>query len=128
MADKVFPSIPERTTQKFSVTLKDENGVAIPGASLTTCTLTLVDKGPVGAPRHAWPKTIVNGRDDVDVKANVNGSGLLTFTFTPDDNRILDDRLDTEVHGALFEWTYLAGAARGQFEADFPIVNSVRVP
>lgn len=128
MADKVFPSIPERTTQKFSVTLKDENGVAIPGASLTTCTLTLYSKGVLGAPRSAWPLAVVNGREDLDVKANVDPSGVLTFIFAPDDNAILDDSLDVEVHGALVEWTYNAGASRGQFEADVPVRNSAKVP
>lgn len=89
--------IVERTTAKYTATVQDEAGAAIPGASLTTLTFTLYDKST---------GTIINSRDHVDVKSMVDVAGLLTLELKPADNVILDDSLGYEHHVALFEFTY----------------------
>ena len=123
MADDVH-TIDERTTQKYSFTLKDENGVAIPGPSLDACELTLYDLTKQAADQPS----IINSREDVDIKANVDGSGVCTFTFLPADNLILDDTKAFEPHVALFEWTYNGATGRGQWQLVLNVRNAERVP
>jgi hypothetical protein len=118
MADSVFVGIPERTTQKLTFTLKDEAGAAIPGSSLTTCTLTLYDLAT---------GTIINSRDDVDVKSNVDSAGLFSFTFALADMAIQDSTLAVETHVVLIEWTYASGAKRGSYEAELTVRNVSKV-
>jgi hypothetical protein len=118
MADITF-TVPERTTQKLTFTLKDETGAVIPGSSLTTCTLTLYDQ-TTGA--------IINNRNGVDVKANIDGQGVMTFTFLPADGQILNDALMFEPHVALFQWTYNTGNSRGEYEVALVVRNVRLVP
>lgn len=113
----IFP-VPERATQKFTATVKDENGAAIPGASLTTLTLTLYE---------TTTQQIINGRDAQNV-LNANGvtvdsAGLLTWVMAPLDNQHLG-LARPELHVALFEWTYDSGNKRGQHEVGFSIIDS----
>jgi hypothetical protein len=118
MADDIH-TIPERTTQKYSFTLQDEDAASIPGPSLDTCTLTLYDLAS---------EAIINSRDHVDIKANVDGAGRLTFTFTPADNQVLDDSHGFEPHVALFEWTYNSPTGRGQWQLVLNVANAEKVP
>lgn len=96
----------------------------IPLANMTTITLTLYKKSD---------GSIINGRNDSDIKNATIGtyhatSGLLTVNFVPADMAIITDTWAVEEHVALIEWTYTAGANRGQHEALFTVVNSLKVP
>lgn len=118
MPDVTF-TVPERATQRLTFTLKDETGAVIPGTSLTTCTFTLYDQAT---------GVIVNSRNGVDVKANIDGSGLMTLILTPADGQILNDALTFETHVALFQWTYNTGASRGEYEVALVVRNVKLVP
>lgn len=115
-------TVMERTTQKLTSTIKDENLTGIPNTSLTTLTLTLYD---------VRTAAIIAGRNKQNVlNANgvtVDGSGNLVWVMDPADNPILDDTLAQEVHCALFEFTYAAGAKRGQGEVNIVVRNSAKV-
>lgn len=116
-------TVPERTTQSFTATIKDETGTVIPLANMTTITITHYNRDT---------GVVIGARNGQDVK-NANGgtyhatSGLFTMLFDPADMAIVDDTLAMENHVALFAWTYSAGARRGQHEALFSVVNSAKV-
>lgn len=122
MADTAF-AVKERSTQKYTATIKDEADAAIAGTSLTTLTLTLYDEET---------GTILNGRDDQNVlnanNVTVDGAGLLTWTMQPLDNQIVTTALAQERHLALFEWTYAAGAKSGYHEIAFVVINAANRP
>ena len=65
MARTIY-DIDEKVTGVYSFTIKDENSVAIPGASLTGLTLTL---------RSAASGVVVNARNAQNA-LNVNGARL----------------------------------------------------
>lgn len=114
-------TVPEQTTQKYTGTLKDENGAAIPGSALTTLTLTLYE---------ASTHQIINSRNAQNV-LNLNGvtvdsNGVLTWIMAPADNAHLG-QAQRELHVALFEWTYDSGK-RGQHEASFYIQDTPFAP
>jgi hypothetical protein len=111
--------IAEKTTFKLTGVLKDEAGVAISSASLTTLTLTLYPK--------ATPATKINSRDAQNV-LNANGvtvdmGGYLVWTASPADNVIMDAALTEETHMALFEFTWSAGAKDGKHLIEFTVIN-----
>lgn len=116
-------TFPEKTSQAVLVDILDQNGDPIPLASITTLTLTLYNRITLA---------IINARNAQNV-LNANGvsvhatSGVATWTMVPADNVMGDDTLSVEDHVALFEWTYAAGAKRGQHEALITIVNSAKV-
>jgi len=110
--------VPERTTRRITFTLNDEAGVAIPGTNLATCTLKLFDAATA----------VAIGTATRNVLGSVNAQGLLSQTFVPDDNPILDDTLVVEAHVALFEWTYNPPNGRGQFVVLIGVVNQAKVP
>ena len=109
---------PEKTTRIFTTTIKDEAGVAIPGSSLTSLVWTLYSEHTLA---------VVNGRSAVDIKANVDGSGLLTLILLPADMAILQPSLSEERHRALFEWVYSSGK-EGRHEARITVSNLAKVP
>ncbi len=102
----------EQTTAQYTATLKDEAGVVIPSADLTTLTLTLYNESN-GA--------IVNSRDNQNVLnaagVTIDANGLLTWTMDPGDNPIVDTSLAsgrTELHVARFDFTWSGGAKTGR--------------
>jgi hypothetical protein len=121
MADTttISTAIAERTTRILSGTLLDETNTPIPGSSLTTATFTLYDLESL---------RVINSRTDVDIKANINGSGALSLELLPADNIIVRQPRPQEVHVALIEFTYSSGTKRGQHEIYFTVTNSHKVP
>ena len=117
--------IGERTTSVYTATVQDEDGVAIPGTSLSTLTLTLYDQGS---------RQIINGRSAQSVLGTasplnggqVNGSGAFTMIFDPEDNAFVGTG-DTEVHVALFRYTYDSATKAGQQRVFFTVVNEPKV-
>lgn len=119
----------ESSSAKLTATIKDETETAIPAASLSTLTLLLYDQ----ATELATPGTtaaIINSRNRVDI-LNANGctvstGGLLSMTFTPADNVILNANMSSERHVALFEYTYAAGLKAGKEEVLIDVTNLSR--
>jgi len=92
---------------QWSSTFRDQAGVPIASALITSITLTLYDL-----------KTgqIINGRNAVTVQ-NTNGgsihatSGLFTMTFSPGDSAIVTTTEAEEHHEAIIQVTWIDGGA-----------------
>lgn len=123
-AVKVF-AIKEKTTPKYTATLLDEDGNAIPLSSIDTITLTLYNLS-------ATTRDVINSRNAQDVK-NTNNvtihatSGLLTWSMQIADNAIADALKRVERHRACFVFTYSGGTKRGTHEVDFDVENIEKV-
>ncbi len=111
-------------TFPISGTFRTETGVAIPLATLTTVTLTLVDRNT---------GTVINSRDAQNVK-NANGctidaAGNLTLTLTPSDNPVLGTLNDgaEEVHIGTLQWTWSAGAKERTQEFEVRVIENAAV-
>lgn len=78
----------------------------IPGTALVSATLTLY--------LERAPNSIINGRDHVDIKPNVNGQGVLTFPLSAADMAIIVAQPE-EYHRALIEWVWNVDQ-RGSYE------------
>lgn len=102
--DKRSQPIPEKSTSLLSFTVKDEEGNAIAGSSLTTLTVKLYND------RNKNP---INGRDGTDILGvnggSVDANGLGVWKMEELDNQIMQDGPTTEDHTALFKWTYNTG-------------------
>jgi len=115
--------IPERATTLITATLKDELGVVIPAAGLTTLTLTIYEKETLA---------IVNAVTDTNIlntgRGTVGANGLLTLTLDPLDNQIVSTAGPLEErHILLIEFTYGAGKA-GRHEIEVTVRNLALVP
>ena len=114
--------IPEKSSAKIKATLKDEDGVVIPSATLQTLTLTLYD---------LITETIINSRDAVDA-LNANNvtlhatSGLLTYSMQPDDNQIIGT-VSEEVHIILFQGIWSAGTRAVRHQIQVTVSNFLKV-
>jgi hypothetical protein len=105
MSIKTFDTeIEEQSTARYRGTLKDQDGVAVPGSSLTTLTLTLYDE---------WTETVVNGRDLQDVLGNHNVSvgvdGVLEWLIQPADTTLVTPGRRAW-HRGVFHYTWPTGA------------------
>ena len=120
----------ERGTFEYKCRLVDEDGELLVPVSLSTLTLTLYDKST---------DAIINSRDDQSV-LNANGGTLYSTLQTdaedneynfawnsdPADSPIVTAGSETEVHVALFEWTY--GAEAGSHQVYIRVVNLNKRP
>lgn len=116
----------ERSTAVYTATITDENGDALPAASLDSLTLTLRNAKGTAA--------VINDRNAVNA-LNANGvtvdeDGLLTWVMEPGDNAIVGRTSvgDPEIHVALFQWTWDSGSKAGRHEVAVRVVNLGRVP
>jgi hypothetical protein len=95
-------SVTERTSCRYTATLKDANNVVLPLSAINTMTLTFVDVST---------NTVINSRTAQDVK-NTNDvtmhatSGLLTWAIQPADNAIITAGTEHELHRAVFTVVY----------------------
>ena len=119
----------EASSSKLTATIQDESETAIPAASLGTLTLTLYDQlTELNSPGST--AAIINSRDAQDV-LNANGctvstGGVMTMTFTPADNIIVNTGKSSERHVALFKYTYAAGLKAGKQEVLIDVYNYSR--
>jgi hypothetical protein len=114
--------VSEQCTAKIKGVLRDEDGAAIDGATITSLGLTLYDK---------VTGNIINSRDHLNI-LNVNGGsvdsvGNFAWIMTPSDNMIVNDSLNNEEHHALIEFTY-SGGRQGKKLVVFVVENLVKVP
>lgn len=112
----------QNSNAKYSCVLKDENGAAIPAASMNTLTLTLTDQA-TGA--------VINGRTNQSV-LNVNGgtldsSGNFAMTFGFADNPIVTAGSVAlgaiERHVALFKYTYNSSAGKEEHQVVIAVLR-----
>lgn len=99
------------TTAKFSGTIKDHNGTAIPLANIATLTLRLTNAktGTVINSRSADGTSTGTGGANALNSGNVtvhSTSGALTWNIQAADTTLEDSSLDSESHVAEFTWTY----------------------
>ena len=111
--------INERTTAKYtSDPLLDEDGVTVAGSVLSSATLTLYDEKT---------KTILNSRNAQNVnQANdvtISEAGVVAWLLRPADNAIINDRLPSEVHVAVFDFRWDSGTSRAVHEVKFIVKN-----
>jgi hypothetical protein len=123
--------IPERQSGRFQATLLDENGVFVPGSSLSTLTLTLYDRAT---------DAIINGRNAQDVLNNNNVSvseaGVVVWSITPADTPIVGTPVTTtivtvdgervvgvEAHVALFRATWEGGAKALTYQMTINVID-----
>jgi hypothetical protein len=116
--DATMGPVNERTTAEYKGYLQTITGAAMPGSDLDTLTLTLID---------ASTQTIINNRNAQNV-LNTNGvtigqDGLITWTIDPADNPIHDDRLEVELHRAIFIATWNGGAGEMTHVVDLWVTN-----
>lgn len=102
--------IDEQATGQYTATITGNDGVTpLPGATLTTLTLTLYVIKADGTDQ------IVNTRDRQNVlnqhNVAVNANGLVTWSVQVADTTLVE-ALPYERHFALFEWTWPGGAGK----------------
>lgn len=104
-----FP-INEKATGRYTAQLVDNDGVTpIPGATLSTLTLTLY------AIKADGTDGIVNGRNAQNVlntnNVTIDGSGTLVWLVQIGDTTLIE-AIPFERHIALFQWTWPSGAGK----------------
>jgi hypothetical protein len=88
----------------------------IPGSSLATAYFSLYDYAT---------ETIINERDTVSIKDDVDESGVLTINLEPADNAIIGDGGDNEeLHIAIITCTMLSGGMTITFREEIGIIVS----
>lgn len=106
----------EKTTQPIMFDIIDPaTGL---GFQPQTLTLTLWDV-KTGA--------IINGRNGANVLSSVDAQGKVVFWLTEQDMQILDPTLVTEVHQALFTWTWLNGERHDGVAIRFHVYNHAKI-
>src|SRR5262245_59212592 len=116
-----FKNILEKTSRKYTAVLKDLDGVSIPSATLNTLHLTLYSIHSLAIINSRQAQNVLNAN-----QVTVDANGNLAWEMLPANNAILDDSLATEIHRALFEWTW-AGTKSGAHEVDFQVRNLNKV-
>lgn len=92
----------EETTNKYTATIKDQDGTAVPSSSLDAMTLTVYNETSETIIRTTMDALNTNG-------VTVDANGLVTWTMRPYETKIVDLTInveDTEDRVALFEYYY----------------------
>lgn len=99
-----MPTILEETTAKYTATVTDQDGSAVPAASLDTVHLTVYNKSDEAIIRTTLDALNVNG-------VTIDSNGALTWLMEPYETKITDRTIeidDKEDHVALFEYSWNA--------------------
>ena len=118
------------TSAVYTTTLVDETNSPIALASITAARLTLynasvIEPSPVSG-------NIINARSLQNI-LNANNvtihstSGLLTWALQKDDNPIIDEALDSEIHVARFDIEYGSPTKYASHEIRLRVVNLRKV-
>lgn len=112
----------ERSSGVYSAQLLDEDGVAIPAATLTTLTLTLYVKetGDIINLRNA--QNVLNANN-----VAVDSSGNLVWTVQPADHAVVATGRKLERHRAVFDFTWNSGAKRDWHAVEFVVIAEPKV-
>ena len=130
----------EDSSFPLTAQLKDTDGTDLDLTDIDTITLTLfLTRGGTAFPAL----TIINGRDEENIKnandVTISATGLVTWAVQPEDTEIINDeievcdvvqKMEREVHRALFEWTKTVGAGgeQGKKRVDLIVCNLLEVP
>lgn len=111
-------ALKEKETGLYSFTLRDESGAAIAAASLTSVTLTLYEPGS---------GQIINSRTNQNVlnqnQVTIDEFGKVSWDIQLADVTILDASRPTEVHRALFFFSWSGGTKGKPHEVDLVLEN-----
>jgi hypothetical protein len=109
--------IPEKSTPPLKIgPLKDENGAIVKGSDLTTCTLTIFNRGTEDQVKAA-----------TDVKSLVGEDGILNYQPVVGDTAIVDAKSRQEWRVARADYTWLSGARSWRHELHFCVANLARL-
>jgi len=101
----------EKTSGQYTATIVGNDGVtALPGATLSTLTLTLYVIKADGTTAYINSRNHQNVLNTANV--TVSAAGLVTWIYQVADTTLNDATLLFERHIALFEWTWPAGAGK----------------
>ena len=121
---QTLSTVGEQVTAQVTGVIVDLAGTAIPGANLTTCTLTVYSLDDPAKP-------IVNSIDGVNIlnagRGTIDGSGNLTLILDAADNPILDDTRLRERHMLKIDFSWNGGLRDGRFKAILPVSNDKKV-
>lgn len=107
----------EKTTARYTCTLKDQNDVVVPAASLSTFTLDLYDVDSGAAINSRTAQNVLNAND-----VTVSAGGVVVWTMRPADNAIVGTK-ELEAHTALFKATWVdANTVTQQLEHEVSIL------
>ena len=87
---------------KFTGTLLDSDGTAIPLANIDALTLTLTNAADGSTVNSRSAQNVLN-TNNVTVDST---TGALTWLIQPEDTTLVDTDLASEDHVAVFNWTY----------------------
>lgn len=107
----------QRATPTYRATVVDQDGTAIPAATLTGLTLTVFD---IATGQHLNSRIAQDALNTNGV--TVSSAGALSWTMSPADNEIVDDTLEIEAHRAVFTWTWGSGN-QGQHVIPIEVTN-----
>ena len=119
----ITEKVPERTSWRYTATMKDEAGLAIAQSDIFTLTLTIYNLDAM--------RTIVNNCEAEDIFNMGRGTvgatdGSLVILFDPDDSEMVDTTKANEQHVALIEVTWLGGTKSAAHEVAWTVVNMDR--
>lgn len=105
--------------------IKDQDGAAVPAASLTAATLTLHDLETYDPGSGSPVVGIINSRDHQDVlnnnRVSEDSSGHVIWSVQPDDNPIITARRQLERHRAKFYFEWASGSFN--YECELEVLN-----
>lgn len=115
-------AIDELTNPPYEAVLKDEDGIPVQAAQLTSLTFTLYDDET---------GEIINSRNDIN-GLNANGmtldsSGNLVWQPNKEDMAIVTVSKSLEVHVLLLEWIRNGGTRHEKHEVVFQVRNLKKV-
>jgi hypothetical protein len=119
----------EASSALYTATIVDEAGVPVPAAALATLTLTLYNADVAEPVSPA--ANIINSRSAQNVLnqngVTVDSQGLLSWTIATADTPIVDSMKATELHVALWIFTYGTPTKTGRHRTGLRVVNFRKV-
>jgi hypothetical protein len=112
-----FQPVPAGATPKYTAQIQDETGAAIPAASLTTLTLSIVDTRTGAVVNGVSARNILNAD-----RGTVDSAGNLAVQLQAADTALLNVGDASEGRSLIFDWTFAGGAKTGRHQVDFTIV------
>jgi hypothetical protein len=116
-------TVKEGSSAKYRATIKDDDGVVIPAAQITSLKLTYY----VAEGSDSEAGEIINNRNEESVLNNnkgvtVDSSGRLVWSMVPAETRIKVPARMTELHYARWDWEYGTGSV-GRHQVGFRVTN-----
>lgn len=116
----------EKTTPRYTATVKDDTGAALPAASLLTLTLLLYVEKADGT-RAYIRGSALTGQNVLNANnVTVDINGLVTWSLQVADTTLNDSAIPFERHIALWQWTWATSRA-GKHELVLVVKNLTEV-